>query len=73
MTSPSNQLTFDSSSGTLYGQNDAEITNQTQIMYELNRDSLLCRLEASSLILNELLSVLEETNTNNSQIGRAHV
>lgn len=67
MTSPSNQLTFDSSSGTLYGQNDAEITNQTQIMYELNRDSLLCRLEASSLILNELLSVLEETNTNNSQ------
>lgn len=60
MTSPSNQLTFDSSSGTLYGSNEGDNSNQTQVIYELNRDLLLRRLETSSLILNELLSVLEE-------------
>ncbi|KAL6945873.1 hypothetical protein ACO0OE_002852 [Hanseniaspora uvarum] len=67
MSSPLNQLTFDSSSGTLYGNNDGDNSNQTQVIYELNRDLLLRRLETSSLILNELLSVLEEPKNNQMQ------
>ena len=60
MAIPLDQLTFDSFSGTLYGNSESDNSNQTQVIYELNRDLILRRLETSSLILNELLSVLEE-------------